>query len=172
MNQRKAPDCHHRDPSSKEMLVSEANLDMGEITILEICRYFFVSFTSPCSHAWMKAFVKAESMFPPDSAAEVAWRTAAFLQGMRTSRRSIFQFNSPNCPGCARILSEHERQLLGVLVATRCNRESEAMTHAMVICEGNSTDSLLAATRDLSDAMGERLLDGFELRSNRQTAQV
>ncbi|MEM9058906.1 MAG: hypothetical protein AAGD13_00460 [Pseudomonadota bacterium] len=156
--------CHRHSAFGKEMQVADAHLDIGEVAILEMARHLFQGFAKPECHGWMRAFQRAEEIFPPEIAADVAWKTLKLIQGMRISRRSCFQFSSPNCPDCAKVLTEHERQLLGVLVASRCRQMSEARTHAMLLCEGNQTDSLLGAAKDLSDVLGERLLNGFSLR--------
>lgn len=164
MNTSDRTGCNHRKLTAKELRVADANLDVGEIAVLEMARYMFQSFARPETQGWIIAMFRPEHTFPANVAADIALKTLKFVQGMRESRRSCFQFNSPICVDCARILTEHERQLLGILVALRCGRVGQARVHAMVLCEGNETEYLLAAAQNLADALGERLLNGYNLR--------
>lgn len=164
--------CSNRQRLEKEIRVVDAGLDVGETTLLELVRLYCKGFVEPQSEAWMVAFRLAAEIFPPAGSADIAWKTSQMVQAMRCSRRSCFMFNSPTCPGCSKFMTEHERQLMGVLVATRCGRRGEATTHAMLICEGNNTEALMKAAQILSDALGERLQPEFSLKAGFASASA
>ncbi|BAQ67730.1 hypothetical protein NHU_00561 [Rhodovulum sulfidophilum] len=138
--------------------LAEAGYDPSEHGVLTVARYYFQSFAFPNSQAWINAFAKAESLFPPGmaraGASEIAVAVLAAVQQMRAARGSGFRFSNPDCPGCARILSPHERQFMEVLVALRRGRRSRAHAAAMLICEGNASETFLVAMSDLAALTG------------------
>jgi len=134
--------CCHRAPSPKEKSLEAAGYDPIEHAILEISRFFFQTFAVPQSQTWLLALQCAELRFPRDVSAQICFDILAAVQAMRVSRVSSFCFNNPTCPGCSKIVSEHERQFMGIFSAIRGRRMSEAQTHALLICEGNDTKRL------------------------------
>ncbi|MEM6621889.1 MAG: hypothetical protein AAF674_06635 [Pseudomonadota bacterium] len=148
--------CPDRTPSEKEVSATDAGLDGDERSVLEISRFYFMSFASPDSHAWMVAIGRARNRFAESAAPSIAVSILEAVQSMRCSRISTYIFNSPTCPCCSEILSEHERQFIGILVATRCQRRSEAHTHAMLLCEGNPVEDLLERMKSLARLLGPR----------------
>lgn len=137
-------DCCDRAPSPKETSLEEAGYDPTERAILEVSRLFFQTFAVPQSQTWLLALQCAELRFPPDLSAQIGFDILAAVQAMRVSRTSSFCFNNPTCPGCSKIVSEHERQFMGVFRAIRQKRTSVAQTYALLICEGNDTTRLIA----------------------------
>ncbi|MEM9342413.1 MAG: hypothetical protein AAGA87_05165 [Pseudomonadota bacterium] len=136
-------ECCNRAPSSKETSLREAGYDTIECAILEVSRLFFQTFAVPHSQSWLMALQRAELRFPSEAGAQIGLDILAAVQAMRMSRVSSFCFNNPTCPGCSQIVSEHERQFMGIFRALRHRRMSEAQTHALLICEGNDTRHLL-----------------------------
>ncbi|MBL3569967.1 hypothetical protein DSD19_14860 [Rhodovulum sp. BSW8] len=122
--------------------------------MLTVARHFFQSFAKPQSEGWIRALAAAEQRFRPGmhaaSAADMAVRLLAALQELRAARTSGFRFSNPDCPGCAARLTEQERQFMDVLIALRRGKRSKAHAAAMMLCEGNPTDSFLRAMADLA----------------------
>ncbi|WP_299739392.1 hypothetical protein [uncultured Roseobacter sp.] len=141
-------DCH-RNPAAKENLVENAGLSSSDIACLEILRFFISTFAAPRSQNWMRGYEHAEVTFGPTHGPIVASRLMAVLQAVRLSRRSIFTFSNPDCPGCARILTEHERRLVCAISVYRCGRPRPAGLQLMMLCEGNPTDAILQKLDDL-----------------------
>ncbi|WP_371169260.1 hypothetical protein [Aliiroseovarius sp. 2305UL8-7] len=131
-------------------LLETAGLDADERAVLHVMRYFFQSFTRSSTQGWMGTFRHALDQFPADQAANVALAVLSVVQNMRISRREVFRFSNPDCPGCCKVLCDDERQLIGIVVAMRRGQISRAHTHALLICEGNDTAPVLQATRELS----------------------
>ena len=127
----------------KQTLLADAGYDRIEITFLSLARCFFLSYAEPETQAWEIAFVKSHRDLGPEIGALFAQETLKIVQAMRLSRRSIFCFSNPRCPCCCDKLSDHERNLMNAFIAIRCNKKSEAHLHAMILCEGHSTETLL-----------------------------
>jgi len=140
--------------------VAAARFDEVEQTLLTVARYYFQSFAHPATEAWVKAFALAEERFPSSAAqtkaSELAVALLAAVQAMRASRKSGFRFSNPDCPDCARILCEQERQFMEVLRALRQDARSRAHASALLLCEGNPTTAFLRAMTDLVALTGDR----------------
>lgn len=136
--------CCFREPSPKEMALSEAGYDDIEEAILTIARYYFQTFALPQTQSWLAALQVADTRFPGTSSAGIAMDILAAVQAMRMSRSSPFRFSNPACPGCSQIIGEHERQFMCVVQAARRGQMGSARTHAMLLCEGNDTEALIA----------------------------
>lgn len=139
-----------RTPDHKEILRVDAGFDYAEDHILTIMRFFFQSFACPQSHAWLKAFDVAQVAFGEELGPIINTRLVDALRAIRTARRSVFHFNSPNCAGCAAIVSEHERRFMVTLHAVRLGQASRAQTELMMLCEGNDITQALGAMTRLS----------------------
>lgn len=142
-------ECCPRQANGKETALADAGFDQVERSILEICRFFFQTFAQPTCQSWLHALQRADHVFDPDHSAQTAFEILAMVQAMRASRKSSFRFNNPYCPGCSQLLTEHERQFIGVLRGLRSGRVSAAQTHAMLLCEGHDTTAFLDRTASL-----------------------
>lgn len=142
-------ECCPRQASGKETALVDAGFDQVEHSILEICRFFFQTFAQPTCQSWLHALQRADHVFDPEHSAQTAFSILAMVQAMRASRKSSFRFNNPYCPGCAQLLTEHERQFMGVFRGLRAGHLSEAQTHAMLLCEGHDTTAFLDRTASL-----------------------
>lgn len=148
MPQSKSQSHCGRLPDHKEILRTDAKFDYAEDHILTIARFFFQSFACPQSHAWLKASDIAQTAFGDELGPVIAARLVDVLRSVRGARRSVFHFNSPVCEGCAHIVSEHERRLMGALQAVRRGNAGREQMELMMLCEGNNiTQSVGAMTR-------------------------
>jgi len=149
--------CCHRDPSEAEILVEEVGFDRSETAILEVARFYWQTFAEPASQSWLFALHMSEQRFGDRQGGEIGLEILATVQAMRMSRKSCFRFNNPRCTGCAKFLSPHERLFMNVYIPLRDGKLGPALTHAMILCEGNSTDGLIDRMRHLANAVtGDR----------------
>ncbi|MEJ6392155.1 hypothetical protein V8J82_02745 [Gymnodinialimonas sp. 2305UL16-5] len=148
--------CCGRQPDAKEIAVEAAGLDRFEDITLQIFRYFFQAFACPQSQGWVHALEVARSACG-EHGASVAHKVLDAMRAVRTTRTSTFMFNSPSCPGCAAILSEHERRLMSALASIRRGRVAPAQLELMMLCEGNDVSGAISAFMALSDAMPDPL---------------
>ena len=117
--------------------------------ILTIARCFFQTFACPGGQSWMDSFKMADVYFKSEDAAQMALGILNIVQTMRIARNSTFQFSNPLCPGCARLMTETERQLTSALSAVRLGQRSTAHIHALLLTEGNDTGPMLNAMQEL-----------------------
>lgn len=137
------------------MLLANAGLDRYEVSLLTIMRYFFQSFAQPHSQGWLQAFRAADTTFPQDRAAGLAMACLTVVQNMRASRRDVFRFSNPDCPGCRAVLCTDERHLVGSVTALRHGNRALAQTHALLLCEGNDTAPMLRAAQQLANLLDD-----------------
>lgn len=143
-------------PGKDEMRVSQVGFDSDELAILSMIRMFCQSFAQPESQAWMRGFQVAEAQYPQAQALQIAKATLVVLQAMRVVRRDGFRFSNPDCPNCARKLTENERQLMAAITTAREGRRSALHANAMVLCGGGETGSLIAAIGRLNMLLSEQ----------------
>ncbi|WP_415918957.1 hypothetical protein [Tateyamaria sp. SN6-1] len=142
-----------RAPNPHEHLLEDAPYDQHEHICLGIARLYFSTFATPANHNWMRAIAFAENAFDHDSGANMATLVLRVIQAVRTSRTSVFMFSNPDCPGCARILSEHERRLVTTIACVRRGRHEMAQVEMMMLCEGNDTATVMAWLTELAMAL-------------------
>ncbi|MEM6759027.1 MAG: hypothetical protein AAF601_06065 [Pseudomonadota bacterium] len=136
-----------------ESLVADAGFDEIELACLDISRLYFSTFAEPGGQSWMRAIDRAEYVFDHQSGASIASLVLKVIQAIRRSRRSSFQFSNPDCAGCARILTEHERRLIVAISAMRRGRAERAQVELMMLCEGNDTQAVMMWLTELKLAL-------------------
>ena len=150
MKWRQDTTCCDRPPLSKEVPLEEAGFSETEMAILEVSRFYWQTFAEPSSQSWLFALQSAEERFGGAHGGELGLEILACVQSMRMSRKSCFRFNSSRCKDCAAFVSEHERQFMNVFISLRDGNRGAALTHAMILCEGNSTDAFIDRMRHLN----------------------
>ena len=135
--------CHPQD-----RWLGEVELGILDLGVLAILRAFLQTFSDPASQGWKAAFATGRQIEAP-SGPDVALGVLEALETMRRARVSTFRFSNPACLSCAAILSEHERRFVLVFRGLRLGHRSEALTHAMLLCEGNDTGPFIAALERL-----------------------
>ncbi|EET47261.1 hypothetical protein [Thalassobium sp. R2A62] len=142
---------------SKEIMLSDADLDAVEAHILTIARFYFQSFAVPESHSWIGALQESEAAFGDIKGPLVGTRLLGALMAVRQARKSVYCFNSPTCPDCAAIVTEHERRFTTAIRAIRTGRKGHAKTELMMLCEGNDTRPSLDALTRLVSVLPKRV---------------
>lgn len=136
-----------------ERPVAGAGFDRVERDCLALARRFFQLMGNPDAPERQQAMERVAGKFGADHGLAVAWAMSDLLREIRTSRRATFYFSNPDCPGCARIMTEHERRLVTALAATRRRRRSAAHVEAMLLCEGNPDETVLEGLARLADLL-------------------
>lgn len=144
-----------RQPDPKDCYLTDLHLTLEEQIALTVARLFFRSFAVRESDAWVAAMAEAEARFGYRDGPIVAARLLAAIQAIRRSRTSVFRFNSPICPVCAAIATEHERRMMRALSAIRRGEAATARGEIIMLCEGKGADRVLKALAALG-----RVLDG------------
>ncbi|MEM0924031.1 MAG: hypothetical protein AAGF44_05900 [Pseudomonadota bacterium] len=142
-------------PAKNDLPLSACGFDAFEIAVLEVARRFFITFSRPESHGWVEAFETAERKLSPPFGATLAVAVMRAIQVLRGARSTTFNFIPPDCPICSRTITQEERYLISILKAVRKRRRSEAMTHALLVCEGSDPEALVIAFETLCVLIGE-----------------
>ncbi|MEM9434616.1 MAG: hypothetical protein AAGA12_11905 [Pseudomonadota bacterium] len=141
-------DCG-REPGAKECTLADLGLDPVEEQLLAITRHVFQSFAVPGTQGWLNGLALAEQAFGHDGPRLFA-RLVDALLAVRATRRSCFIFNSPMCPCCSKVVTEHERRLITALSAIRRGLIGRARTELMMLCEGAEAGAVIHALVALS----------------------
>lgn len=149
------PTCD-RQITSKETTITQIQADEAETICLKISRYFFSNFANPHSHDWMQAFATGDDSFDHQNGPIIATLINKTIQAIRLSRRSCLIYNSPECPECSEILTEHERHIITALISMRQHRLERAQLELMLLCEGNDTAKVTMWLRELALALPAR----------------
>lgn len=126
------------------------DLTTEEVDCLLIARLFFASFAAPQSQAWMRAFDEAKKRFYGEQGLTVAHSVLKVLRAVRSSRVSVFRFNSPYCANCCTQLSEHEQRVMTAITAMRAGRQGQARIELILLCEGNGIEPSMTALQELA----------------------
>lgn len=145
----------HMHLAKRDLPLDECSFDGFELAVLEVARQFFAAYANPDEHRWMDAFEQAELKFPPPFGATLALAVMRAIRVLRTSRTTAFEFVEPNCEICRQTITQEERYLISILKAVRKERRSEAMTHALLVCEGADPERLVLAFEALCIIIGE-----------------
>lgn len=145
----------NRPPNPKEMLISDTAFDGSELACLKVARHYFLSFAVPETQAWMCAPSEAEGIAPNLSGPDMACLVMNLLNAIRRSRVSFFTYANPQCPGCSRIITEHENRMISALAALRLGQRQRAQTQMMLLCEGNATDIVMFHLEEMAHALPE-----------------
>lgn len=130
-------------------------LDDFEMKLLEVARFFFLSFAKPESEAWIEAFWRAERHFPAPFGATIAHAILIALSEIRAGRERTFEFLNPNHPSSETELTDQERYLMLTFRAARDGNRSAATANALLLCECEDTTQVLAAVERLAMITGD-----------------
>tara|TARA_B100000787_G_scaffold119694_1_gene89839 strand:+ start:578 stop:1087 length:510 start_codon:yes stop_codon:yes gene_type:complete len=159
----------NRQPGDKDTYVNLAGLDYTELALLEVTRFYLQSYATGYSQSWILGLKASEKYFGIEGGARVGVRLLLTLQEMRFARRSVFLFNAPECLGCSRYLSEHERRFITSIAALRRGRFGLAQAEMMMLCEGHDTSATLSAFSELVILLPQPEITAFEAQGKTYT---
>jgi len=152
MAKRGSEDCG----CSQGVSLNSLGADGVEFAFLTAARFFFTSFSGQDPSEWVTAILGTENFFPGPYSAEKMRRTLAVVHEMRTSRRSVFSYSNPRCPRCSNMATQDERHLLQMIQYARQGRHSMMVSSAMLLCEGQDTDRLIAAAKGFAELLSHK----------------
>lgn len=126
--------------------------DAVSVNFLHAARYFFVALAERQPDALIMAVLASDSFFRCANGAEQMRLALAVCHEMRTSRRSVFRFSNPRCPCCAAIVTQDERYLMQLVQYAQEQNRSKVASTAMLLCEGNSTEGVIATAYAFAEA--------------------
>ena len=138
-----------------DVSLSSLNADGSDFAFLSAARFFCTSFSESDPSAWLTAILASDSIFPGGKSAEKMRRSLSIVHEMLTSRKSMFRFSNPRCQVCSAIVTKDERYLLQMVQFARQGATSRLTSSAMLLCEGNAIDRVVAAALDLAELVGD-----------------
>ena len=132
-----------------EISLDYLNLKPIEHSILTAARFYFSSFARPEESAWMSVVMFSERFFPGENSSKIAQALLIVVHEIRISRRSTLRFQDPVCIKCKNRATTGERHFVLMIKEVWSKRSATALTHAMLLCEGNKTSDLLRAINKL-----------------------
>ena len=132
-----------------EISLDYLNLKPIEHSILTAARFYFSSFARPEESAWMNVVMFSERFFPGENSSKIAQALLIVVHEIRISRRSTLRFQDPVCIKCKNRATTEERHFVLMIKEVWSKRSATALTHAMLLCEGNKTSDLLRAINKL-----------------------
>ena len=132
-----------------EISLDYLNLKPIEHSILTAARFYFSSFARPEESSWMNVVMFSERFFPGENSSKIAQALLIVVHEIRISRRSTLRFQDPVCIKCKNRATTEERHFVLMIKEVWSKRSATALTHAMLLCEGNKTSDLLRAINKL-----------------------
>ena len=132
-----------------EISLDYLNLKPIEHSILTAARFYFSSFARPEESAWMNVVMFSERFFPGENSSKIAQALLIVVHEIRISRRSTLRFQDPICINCKNRATTEERHFVLMIKEVWLKHSATALTHAMLLCEGNKTSDLMRAINKL-----------------------
>ena len=139
----------NRVAQANEVSLDYLNLKPIEHSILTAARFYFSSFARPEESAWMNVVMFSDRFFPGENSSKIAQAVLIVVHEIRISRRSTLRFQDPVCINCKNRATTEERHFILMIKEVWLKHTAAAITHAMLLCEGNNTECLLRAINKL-----------------------
>jgi len=139
----------HKPVQEGDVSLTSLQLEPAEYSILCASRFFFSSFANPETPSWMTVIVGSQDFFPVKESARIVQAILVVIHEVRLSRKSTLRFSNPHCLDCRNNVTFEERHFVSMIRKVYAQRPEAAITHAMLLCEGNQTTDLLRSVENL-----------------------
>ena len=139
----------HQAAQEGDVSLTSLQLEATEYAILSAARFFFSSFANPETPSWMTVVIASEDFFPVKDSPRIVQAILVVVHEVRLARKSTLRFSNPHCVDCQNNVTAEERHFISMLRKMSANRPEAAVIHAMLLCEGNQTSSLLESVNKL-----------------------
>ena len=144
-----AADRCHQAAQEGDVSLTSLQLEATEYAILSAARFFFSSFANPETPSWMTVVIASEDFFPVKDSTRIVQAILVVVHEVRLARKSTLRFSNPHCVDCQNNVTAEERHFISMFRKMSANRPEAAVIHAMLLCEGNQTSSLLESVNKL-----------------------
>lgn len=117
--------------------IASCGYDEQEMLILELLRYFCLSYAAPQSLGWSNAFKKSRETYGVQDGPALAYAVSEFLNAIRAERSNVFNFVDPRCSRCSTRIFPTEMHIMKLLQGV----------------VGGDDDKLSAAARDITNTL-------------------
>ena len=139
----------HQAAQEGDVSLTSLQLEATEYAILSAARFFFSSFANPETPSWMTVVIASEDFFPVKDSPRIVQAILVVVHEVRLARKSTLRFSNPHCVDCQNNVTAEERHFISMFRKMRANGPEAAVIHAMLLCEGNQTSSLLESVNKL-----------------------
>lgn len=139
----------HQAAQEGDVSLTSLQLEATEYAILSAARFFFSSFANPETPSWMTVVIASEDFFPVKDSPQIVQAILVVVHEVRLARKSTLRFSNPHCVDCQNNVTAEERHFISMFRKMRANGPEAAVIHAMLLCEGNQTSSLLESVNKL-----------------------
>ena len=139
----------HQAAQEGDVSLTSLQLEATEYAILSAARFFFSSFANPETPSWMTVVIASEDFFPVKDSPQIVQAILVVVHEVRLARKSTLRFSNPHCVDCQNNVTAEERHFISMFRKMSTNRPEAAVIHAMLLCEGNQTSSLLESVNKL-----------------------
>jgi hypothetical protein len=129
-------------PNVNGILISECGFDEATLKLLQLSRFYFVSYSAGRMPDCQTAVDICAKEFGRRYAVEIAIAMLCVLGAMRQSRKTMFRYNSRACPGYRTRVTDCERLLFLTVQFFKNENYGKAHVTAMMLCEGHDTTQL------------------------------
>lgn len=111
------PQAAHDD--GRSVHVDTCGFDAKEMLVLELMRYFCLSYAEPITQGWLSAFSRAQGVLGQEEGAVLACHVSDLLSAVRRERKTQFNFVDPRCEHCVVRVFPTELALILLLRSAR-----------------------------------------------------
>ncbi|NPD17399.1 hypothetical protein HOY34_19625 [Xinfangfangia sp. D13-10-4-6] len=141
--------CHHNEKrlaaggDGLPIRLSDPGICDADRLMLQLARHLFRDVAFPGHGDRQMAISVAQAGFGYGCGAAMVADLRHAILLLADTRRDVFHYHNPDCPGCSDRLSAAELMFLRLLQALRERQASAAAVNAMLLCEGNSYQAFL-----------------------------
>lgn len=133
--------------------VTGAGLLQEEILVLQVLRFFCMTYSNPGSHAWEEAYAMSVRELGSKDGPRVSHEIMNCIRALRCTRKTGFDFIDPTCPCCRMMLAHHESHFMRLLKAERANDGLARQMSAVILCEGENPSLFLQSISSLANQL-------------------
>lgn len=124
-----------------------------ELMVLELLRYFCLSYAMPITQGWLSAFKRAESMLGPIEGPMLAYSVSELIAAVRRERTNQFNFVDPRCRDCAMRIYPTELAVMKLVRGAHMDDQESILDAARQIVEGEKWPSTVEAGNALGSCL-------------------
>lgn len=157
--------------SAKDRVLCQVDMleyDAFEIDLLQVARRFLVAFENPLESGWHNAYSLAAETWNESPGLSVAHYLQKLLWGLSRCRSEKLVYQNPFCPKARTLVTEDERNLLGMLHHMRRDQTPQARLCVEALTDGHMDPDVVRAGL----AFSTRFSAGSRFKSRRPVLRV
>jgi len=145
---------HQAGPDAgRSVHVDACGFDAKEMLVLELMRYFCLSYAEPMTQGWLSAFSRAQGVLGQADGPMLACHVSDLLSAVRRERKTQFNFIDPRCAQCAARVYPTELALILLLRSARQAYPEQMRAIARDVVGDEDADETLGAGHALAGCL-------------------